>query len=509
MGVTPRPRMASSGSAERVMNDPKVDIACAPTRRFASRATARTRPLRDARVWVAGVAAGIAASYTRTMFDALGSRLRATLGRISGRGRISAADLDAGLAELRTTLLESDVALAVADDLVGRIREESVRGEIVDGLGAGERLLGIVHRAITQTLGGSGRELDLRERPASILLLGLQGAGKTTSAAKLAARLQRDGRRPLLVAADPRRPAAAEQLALLGAAIGVPVHREAIGTPVAEIGRRALESAKRFGRDLLIIDSSGRTTLDEALVRELVELREAVRPRERLLVLDAATGQQALAVAEGFKAAVAPTGLILAKLDSDARGGAALSIAGGAGIPVVYLGTGERPDALERFHPDRIAGRILEMGDLATLAEIVASAGGSGPQGAKAAVQRSDSLTFDDLLRQLREMASMGPIGNIVRMIPGLGGAAAQIEESVAGGELRRTEAIILSMTARERREPALLTLARRRRVAAGSGRSVEEVNRLVKRLEEMRTLVRRTGGIDPSRLGEIGRAHV
>jgi signal recognition particle subunit SRP54 len=435
------------------------------------------------------------------MFDALGSRLRATLGKISGRGRISAADLDAGLAELRTALLESDVALSVADALIARIRDEATRGEIVDGLGAGERLLGIVHGALTATLGGSGRELDLRERPASILLLGLQGAGKTTTAAKLAARLEREGRRPMLVAADPRRPAAAEQLALLGAAIGVPVHREPIGTPVAEIGRRALEAAKRLGRDLLIIDSSGRTTLDAELLQELVELRDAVRPRERLLVLDAATGQQALAVAEGFKAAVDPTGLILAKLDSDARGGAALSIAGGAGIPVVYLGTGERPDALERFHPDRIAGRILEMGDLATLAEIVASAGAEGSQEQKAPARPSGELTFDDLLEQLRQMASMGPIGNIVKMIPGLGGAAAQIEESVAGGELRRAEAIILSMTARERREPALLTLARRRRVAAGSGRSIEEVNRLVKRLEEMRVLVRRTGGIDPARL--------
>ena len=438
------------------------------------------------------------------MFDALGGRLRATIGKISGRGRISAADLDAGLAELRTALLESDVALPVADALVARIRGEAERGEIVDGLGAGERLLGMVHAALVATLGGSGRELDLRERPASILLLGLQGAGKTTTAAKLAAYLEREGRRPMLVAADPRRPAAAEQLALLGAAIGVPVHREPSGTPVAEIGRRALEAAKRLGRDLLIIDASGRTTLDAELLQELIDLREAVQPRERLLVLDAATGQQALAVAEGFKRAVDPTGLILAKLDSDARGGAALSIAGGAGIPVVFVGTGERPDALERFHPDRIAGRILEMGDLATLAEIVQRAGGKTPPTPQRPAGGAE-LGFDDLLDQLRQMAAMGPIGNIVKMIPGLGGAAAQIEASVAAGELRRAEAMILSMTPRERRDPTLLSLARRRRVAAGAGRSIEEVNRLVKRLEEMRLLVRRTGGIDPARLAGAG----
>lgn len=441
------------------------------------------------------------------MFDALGGRLRGVLGKISGRGRISAADLAAGLAEVRTALLDSDVALPVADAIVERVRVEAERGEIVDGLGAGERLLGIVHAALVAALGGSGRELDLRERPASILLLGLQGAGKTTTAAKLAAYLEREGRRPLLVAADLRRPAAAEQLALLGAAIGVPVHREPIGTPVAEIGRRALDAAKRLGRDLLIIDSSGRTTLDASLLEELADLRETVRPRERLLVLDAATGQQALAVAEGFKSAVQPTGLILAKMDSDARGGAALSIAGGAGIPVLFIGTGERPDALERFHPDRIAGRILQMGDLATLAEIVQRAGAAAPPPPRRPAGAGGELGFDDLLDQLRQMAAMGPIGTIVKMIPGLGGAAAQIEESVAGGELRRTEAMILSMTPRERRDPAALSPARRRRVASGSGRSIEEVNRLVKRLEEMRLLVRRTGGIDPSRLVGSGAA--
>lgn len=267
------------------------------------------------------------------MFDALGSRLRASLQRLGGRGRVSEADLEAGLAEIRTALIDADVALSVSDSLVASMRARAHDEKVVGGIGGGERLVAIVHAALTEALGGSGRELDLRERTASILLLGLQGAGKTTTAAKLAMRLLRDGRRPLLVAADPRRPAAAEQLALLGAAIGVPVHREPIGTPVAEIGRRALESSKRLGRDLLIIDSSGRTTLDEELMRELADLRAAVNPRERILVLDAATGQQALHVAEGFKAAADPTGLILAKLDGDARGGAALSIAGGARSP--------------------------------------------------------------------------------------------------------------------------------------------------------------------------------
>ena len=240
------------------------------------------------------------------MFDALGSRLRASLQRLGGRGRISEADLEAGLAEIRTALIDADVALSVTDSLIASMRTHAHDEKVVGGIGSGDRLVAIVHAALTEALGGSGRELDLRERTASILLLGLQGAGKTTTAAKLALRLLRDGRRPLLVAADPRRPAAAEQLALLGAAIGVPVHREAIGTPVAEIGRRALESAKKLGRDLLIIDSSGRTTLDEELMRELADLRAAVNPRERILVLDAATGQQALRVAEGFKEAADP-----------------------------------------------------------------------------------------------------------------------------------------------------------------------------------------------------------
>ena len=442
------------------------------------------------------------------MFDALGNRLRASLQRLGGRGRVSDADLDAGLAEIRVALIDADVALPVAESLISSMRTRAHEEKIVGSIGGGDRLLGVVRAALTEALGGQGRGLDLRERTASILLVGLQGAGKTTTAAKLALRLLRDGRRPLLVAADPRRPAAAEQLALLGAAVGVPVHREPIGTPVAEIGRRALESAKRLGRDLLIIDSSGRTTLDDELMGELNDLRAAVNPRERLLVLDAATGQQALRVAEGFKKVAEPTGLILAKLDGDARGGAALSVAGGAGIPVLFLGTGERPDALERFHPDRIAGRILDLGDLATLAEIVRDADGD-PRVASAAKRGHGStkgeLTFTDLLDQLRQMSSMGPIGQLVKMIPGMGGVAAQAEEAVAAGELRRAEAIILSMTPDERMHPTLLTIPRRRRVAAGAGRTVEEVNRLVKRLEEMRLLIRRTGGIDPARLTGSG----
>lgn len=442
------------------------------------------------------------------MFDALGSRLRASLQRLGGKGRISEADLEGGLSEIRGALLDADVALLVTTQLVAAMRARAIGDGIVGGLGAGSRLVGIVHGALTDALGGSGRELDLRERPASILLLGLQGAGKTTTAAKLALRLQREGRRPLLVAADPRRPAAADQLALLGAAVGVPVHREPIGTPVVEIGRRALESAQRLGRDLLIIDSSGRTTLDDELMQELRDLREAVQPRERILVLDAATGQQALAVAEGFKRVADPTGLILAKLDGDARGGAALSIAGGVGIPVLFIGTGERPEALERFHPDRIAGRILEMGDLATLAEIVRDAGGDVavvPAPRLNSKRRPPEMSFTDLLDQLRQISSMGPIGQVMKMIPGMGGAAHQAEEAVAGGELKRAEAIILSMTLIERNEPTLLTIPRRRRIAKGAGRSIEEVNRLVKRLEEMRLLMRRAGGMDPVRLAASG----
>jgi signal recognition particle subunit SRP54 len=313
----------------------------------------------------------------------------------------------------------------------------------------------------------------------------------------------------MLVAADPRRPAAAEQLATLAAAIKVPMHREPVGTPVAEIGTRAIAAARRLGLDVVIIDSSGRTTLDDELLEELRDLRDATKPRERLLVLDAATGQSALAIAEGFKTVAEPTGLILSKLDGDARGGAALSIAGGAGIPVVYVGTGERSDALERFHPERIANRILDMGDLATLAERVRDAEigpAAGPDAevrAKAAEARAlrGGMTFDDLLDQLRQMSSLGPIGQVVKMIPGMGGMAEQAEAAVASGELKRTEAIILSMTPAERRDPALLTLPRRRRIAAGAGRAIEEVNRLVKRLEEMRTLMRRAGGGDPSRL--------
>ncbi|MBU6256164.1 MAG: signal recognition particle receptor subunit alpha [Chloroflexi bacterium] len=443
------------------------------------------------------------------MFDALSSSLRASLRRLTGSGRISAADLDAGLADIRASLLGADVAAPVAARLLDQIRERAQRSEIVGGLGAGERMLGILHDVLTEVLGGSGRELDLRERPATILLFGLQGAGKTTTAAKLALRLMKEGRRPMLVAADPRRPAAAEQLGILAAGIKVPMHREPVGTPVSEIGTRAIAAARRLGLDVVIIDSAGRTALDDELLEELRELRSVTKPRERLLVVDAAVGQTALAIAQGFSGAAEPTGLILSKLDGDARGGAAISIAGGAGIPVVYVGTGERSEALERFHPDRIANRILGMGDLATLAERVREAEigpGADPSAearTKAAEARAlrGGMTFDDLLSQLRQMSSLGPIGQVVKMIPGMGGMAEQAEAAVASGELKRTEAMILSMTPDERRDPAVISLPRRRRIAAGAGRTVEEVNRLVKRLEEMRLVMRRAGGGDPRRL--------
>ena len=428
------------------------------------------------------------------MFDALGSSLRASLRRLTGSGRISAADLEAGLADIRTSLVGADVAMPVVALLLERIGERARASEIVGGLGAGERMLGILHSALTETLGGSGRDLDLRERPATILLLGVQGAGKTTTAAKLAYRLAKDGRRPLLVAADPRRPAAAEQLATLAAAIKVPMHREPLGTPVAEIGTRAIAAARRLGLDVVIIDSSGRTTLDDELLEELRDLRDATKPRERLLVLDAATGQSALAIAEGFKAVAEPTGLILSKLDGDARGGAALSVKEVIGRPIAFASTGEKLDAFEQFHPDRMAGRILGMGDMLTLIEQAEKVFEQDKAEEAAARMLEGQFTLEDFLDQLQQLKKMGPLSGIMGMLPGM--PKEMKDAQVGDDQVKTTEAIIRSMTPEERRQPEIINGSRRTRIAKGSGTQVADVNRLIKQFTEMQKMMKRMGGL-------------
>jgi signal recognition particle subunit SRP54 len=331
----------------------------------------------------------------------------------------------------------------------------------------------------------------------------LQGSGKTTSTAKLARHVIKQGRRPLLVAADPYRPAAADQLETLGRALDVPVHRAPQGTPVVDIARGGIEAAKRQVRDVVIPDTAGRLSIDEALMAEIAAVNAAVKPVETLLVVDAMTGQEAVGVAQAFVAAVPVTGLILTKIDGDARGGAALSISAVTGLPVKFLGTGEKTDALEVFHPDRLAGRILGMGDILTLVERAQETFDAKQAARMEEKLRKASFTLEDMLEQLQQVQKMGPIGQLMGMIPGMGNLAGEAQAAVDRGELKRTEAIIRAMTPAERRDPTVLNGSRRRRIAAGSGTTLPDVNRLVKQFTEMQKLMKQLAG--GGRRGALG----
>jgi len=425
------------------------------------------------------------------MFDALSDRLRRTLASLTGRGRISAADVDAAMREIRLALLEADVNFRVVKDFVARVREQAVGAEILGSLTAGQQVVKIVHDELVALLSVGDRTFRLHGNPAVISLVGLQGSGKTTSAAKLARYVVKQGRRPLLVAADPYRPAAADQLETLGRALDIPVHRAPAGTPVVDIARGSLDAAGRMVRDTVILDTAGRLTIDEALMAEIKAVDAAVQPLETLLVVDAMTGQESVAVAQAFAAAVPVTGLVLTKIDGDARGGAALSIASVSGIPVKFLGTGEKTDALELFHPDRLAGRLLGMGDVLTLVERAQEVVDVDQAAKLEAKLRKAEFTLEDMLEQLQQVQKMGPIGQLVSMIPGLGGMAKDAQDAVDRGEMKRTEAIIRSMTPRERRDPSVLNASRRRRIAAGSGTHLTDVNRLVKQFAEMQRVMK------------------
>jgi signal recognition particle subunit SRP54 len=434
------------------------------------------------------------------MFDALSERLRNTLGALTGRGRVSAADVDTAMREVRLALLEADVNFKVVKDFVARVRERATGAEILESLTAGQQVVKIVNEELVGLLSAGDRAFRLTGSPAVVLLVGLQGSGKTTTAAKLARHLQHQGRRPLLVAADPYRPAAADQLQTLGKSIEIPVYRAASGTSVLAIARGGMEAARKQVRDVVIVDTAGRLTADAPLMKEIAELSAAVKASETLLVVDAMTGQEAVGVAEAFAAAVPVTGLILTKIDGDARGGAALSISAVTGIPVKFMGTGEKTDALEVFHPDRLAGRILGMGDVLTLVERAQEHFDEKQATKMAEKLRKNSFTLQDMLEQMEQVRKMGPMGQLIEMIPGLGGMAKEAQASVDRGDLKRVEAIIRSMTARERRDPNILNGARRRRIARGSGTRLQDVNQLLKQFGDVQKMMKQLSG------GKLGR---
>jgi signal recognition particle subunit SRP54 len=436
------------------------------------------------------------------MFESLSSRLQGVTERLRGKARITEADLDLALREIRLALLEADVNFKVVKDFVARIRERAAGTDLLTGLNPGQQIVKIVHEELVAVLGGERHHLRLDAKPSVLMMVGLQGSGKTTTAAKLAVRLRKDGRKPLLVAADVYRPAAVDQLVQLGDQIGVEVHTRPVGTPALEIARSGLEVARQRGVDVMILDTAGRLHVDEAMMDELVRMVGSITPSETLLVIDAMTGQEAVRVAEAFHARLPVTGLVLTKMDGDARGGAALSIRAATGLPVAFLGTGERTDGLEAFHPDRLAQRILGMGDILSFVERVQE--NVDQAEAEKAAQRmmENRFTLEDFRSQLNQIKKMGPIGQLLQMVPGAGPMAGVAQEAVDSGQMKRIEAIIDSMTPEERRRPDVIKASRRRRIALGSGTSTAEVNRLLKQFVEMQRMMKMISGGKMPRLG-------
>jgi signal recognition particle subunit SRP54 len=427
------------------------------------------------------------------MFNNLSEKLQNAFNRLRGKGKVSEQDVTEVLREVRLALLEADVNYKVVKDFVGRIRERAVGAEVMENLNPGQQVVKIVFEELMRLLGTAAAPLNLDgPAPHAIMLVGLQGAGKTTTAGKLALSLKKKGRKPMLVAADIYRPAAIQQLEVLGNQVGVPVFSQGAIDPVL-IARNSFAAAVMGKNDILIIDTAGRLHINEELMLELQGIRAALNPQEILLVLNSMTGQDAVNVAEGFNERLDVTGFVLTQLDSDARGGAALSLRSVTDKPIKFAGIGEKLDAFEPFHPDRLAGRILGMGDVLGLIEKAEEA-----LDLKKAQQLEERLKqnkfdFEDYLSQLVEMKKMGPIDQVLSMIPGLGAKADALKNAkVDEKQLARQEAIIRSMTLQERRNPEILNGSRRRRIAAGSGVTVQEVNRLCNQYQQMRTMFRK-----------------
>jgi signal recognition particle subunit SRP54 len=424
------------------------------------------------------------------MFSNLSNKLQTTFDQLGRRGKLSEADVDSALREVRLALLEADVHFSVVKSFLDRVRARAVGAEVSRALNPAQQVVKIVNEELVATLGEPGR-LNLRgPQPRVIMLVGLQGSGKTTTAAKLARRLREGGERVMMVAGDLQRPAAVQQLQTLGQAVDVPVFASPGRPP--DVCAEAVRAGEKQGKTAIILDTAGRLQIDEALMEELIAIRERTHPVEVLLVADAMTGQEAVRIAEGFHKQVGLTGLILTKVDGDARGGAAISMRQVTGVPIKFLGMGEKIEgSLETFDPGRLASRILGMGDLLGLIE-KAEATLDRENAQKAAEKLvSGSFTLEDFLTQLKEVRKMGPIGQLLGMIPGMSGPKVQIDEQEAERELKRTEAIINSMTRRERRNPDVLNGSRKRRVAAGSGTTVYEVNQLVRQFKDMQKLMK------------------
>ena len=424
------------------------------------------------------------------MFEELSRKLETVLKQIRGQGRITPENISVMLREVRRVLLDADVNYRVAREFVEAVTRRAVGQEVLQSVTPGQMVVKIIHDELITLLGSSHQGITLSAVPPTVIMVaGLQGSGKTTFCAKLALQMSKQGRHPLLVAADIHRPAAVDQLVALGDTIGVPVHAPGPGVSAVDVARDGLDHARRGARDTVIVDTAGRLAIDEEMMQEVEAIKAAITPHEILLVVDAMTGQDAVATAQTFHKRLAYHGAVLTKMDGDARGGAALSLRATVGVPIKFVGIGEKPEALERFHPERMASRILGMGDIVTLVEKAQEQVNEEKAVALERKLRRSEFTLEDFLEQLQEVKNMGPLDQLLGMMPGMSRLPQQA--TVDEGALVRIEAVIQSMTADERRRPSIINGSRRRRIAAGSGTTVQDVNRLLKQYEQMQKMMR------------------
>src|SRR3989440_2418777 len=430
------------------------------------------------------------------MFESLSKRLEGVFTNLSGKGKLTEADVNEAMREVRLALLEADVSLKVVRQFVERVKEKAIGTDVMGSLSPAQQVLSIVNDELVDLLGGTGdrSKLDLSGAPPNVIMLvGLQGSGKTTTAAKLANFLRKQGQRPLMVAADMYRPAAVHQLQTLGRQLTVPVYSEPMGTNPVDICVRSLDFAREQAATVVILDTAGRLNIDERMMDEVINIRQSIHPREILLVADAMTGQEAVRVADDFNKALSLTGMILTKMDGDARGGAALSVRSVTGVPVKFMTVGEKTDALEPFYPDRLASRILGMGDVLSLIERAQETIDEEEALKAQAKLQQGKFDLEDFLSAMRQLKRMGPLRQVIEMMPGFNKMAAmpEMEEALEGDQMKHIEAMVLSMTKEERRNPEIINGSRRKRIARGSGTTVQEINQLLEQFGEMRTMIR------------------
>ena len=425
------------------------------------------------------------------MFEVLTDRLSKVFSWLNNKGRLEEKDVDDALRQIRLALLEADVNFKVVKDFITKVREKAVGSAVMESLTPGQQIVKIVNEELIATLGESSKLMQSPHPPSVIMMVGLQGSGKTTSAAKLAFHLKHSGQRPLLVAADNRRPAAIEQLVTLGKQNDIPVYAESPAVASKDICAHALERAKEIAATWVIVDTAGRLHIDEELMAEIVEVKKVVNPNEVLLVVDAMTGQDAVQVATEFHAKVNLTGLIMTKMDGDARGGAALSIRWVSGVPIKFMGIGEKVGAFEPFYPDRLASRILGMGDMLTFIEKVEKTVDEKKAQELEKKVRSATFDLDDFLQQLKEIRKMGPLSQLMEMLPGMNKLSGKVSDDMQEKNLRKVEAIVQSMTMEERHHPEVINGSRRKRIAKGSGTTLQDINQFLNQFQQMRKLMK------------------